>query len=486
MFVSRRRVCTVVATCAIGLAAGAARADDASTQQMQQKIDQLESQVQALQTQQAQNQTNNSQAVQQVITDADNHSQLLAPMTGGAGYDPATGFMISSDDGNFTLHPWLLGQFQGVINDRQSVHFNPTNPEAPAVQPITGSHEADGFEVHNMEIGFNGHIGSPRLEYYFMIDSTETGGVMGLVDAYGTYRLGDDSPWKIKAGQFIDPVWHESNVGDGDLLTVDRSLASVLVGGAFGTSVERVQGVGLQYQNNMLHAEADLTDGYASANTPFFDTAVFPYGAANPENFGMSGRVDYKVSGDSWEPYNSLSAHDAKSDVFVVGLGGEWTEAESFDTLDATVDAQLTTATGWDIFGSFMVQYQDWADDHSLATTKANAGYYPNFGLIAQVGYMLNPQWEPFARYDVTVLNTRYADILAYGTNAPPGKEKATGNSHELTAGVNYYLFDKNAKITGDVSFLPNGSPIDAEGLGILANEDHSEWVGRLQFQLSI
>jgi hypothetical protein len=449
---------------------------------MQQTIDQLETQVQALQARQAQTQADNTKAMQQVITDADNHSQLLAPMTGGAGYDPATGFMISSDDGNFTLHPWILGQFQGVINDRQDVQPG----RGGAADPITGSHEADGFEVHNLEIGINGHVASPRLEYFVMIDSTESGGAMLLNDAYGTYRLSDDSPWKIKAGQFIDPVWHESNVSDGNLLTVDRSLASFYVGGALGTSEERVQGVGAQYQTSQLHAEWDFTDGYNSANTPFFNTPIAPQGAASPENFGMSGRVEYKVSGDSWEPYNSLSAKDAKSDALVVGAGVEWLEAESFDNIYATVDAQWITASGWSVFGSFMSNYADWGDDHSLATTKANAGYYPNFGIIAQVGYMLNPQWEPFARYDVAILNSRYAHILEDGTNVATAANKVTDHDHELTAGVNYYLFDHNAKISGDVSFLPNGSTQDETGLGIFANEDHSEWVGRIQFQLAI
>ena len=57
MFASRRRVYPALVVLAIGFGAGAARADDASNQQMQQKIDQLEAKVDALQAQQNQSLT---------------------------------------------------------------------------------------------------------------------------------------------------------------------------------------------------------------------------------------------------------------------------------------------------------------------------------------------------------------------------------------------------------------------------------------------
>jgi hypothetical protein len=84
-------------------------------------------------------------------------------------------------------------------------------------------------------------------------------------------------------------------------------------------------------------------------------------------------------------------------------------------------------------------------------------------------------------------MNSKFASILAFGAKSGlVQRQNATANTHEFTAGVNYYLFGYRAKISGDISFLPNGSPIDATGLGILANQNHSEWLGRVQFQLSI
>ncbi|HEY1921600.1 MAG TPA: hypothetical protein VGG44_02450, partial [Tepidisphaeraceae bacterium] len=237
MFASKRRVYPALVVLAIGFGAGTARADDASNQAMQQKIDQLESKVEALEAQQnAQAKPDGAATMNNIVSDANKQSQLLVPVvTGGSGYDPATGFHISSDDGNFFLHPWALAQFRGVINDRQSVQPAANgHGNGGAVVPGQGSIESDGFEIHHLMIGLNGHVVTPNLQYFLMIDTPSTGGGETLQDAYATYRLSDNSPFKIKAGQFVDPVWHESNVDDGHLLTVDRSLVGALIGGNNG------------------------------------------------------------------------------------------------------------------------------------------------------------------------------------------------------------------------------------------------------------
>ena len=142
-----------------------ARADQPLTdQQLQQKIDQLEAKVQTLETQQS---TTEASTMQSIQSDATKNSQLLSSSgIGLTGYDPATGFQIGSDDGNFLLHPWALFQFRGAINDRQSVDvFNNGLTGGGTVKPQTGSGETDGFEVHNLMLGVNGHVFSPDLEY---------------------------------------------------------------------------------------------------------------------------------------------------------------------------------------------------------------------------------------------------------------------------------------------------------------------------------
>jgi hypothetical protein len=490
MFVSRRRAFPALIVLAIGFGASAARADDASNQQMQQKIDQLETKVEKLEAQQnrapSAGQQGDAATMKAIISDADSQSQLLSPVTSTSGYDAATGFHLASDDGNYFLHPWVLFQFRGVINDRQSIQ--PTG--GGAVHPATGSSETDGFEVHNLMFGLNGHIVNPNLQYYLMVDAPSSGGGIPVEDAYVTYRLGDNCPWIVKAGQFVDPVWHESNVDDGHLLLVDRSLAGALLGGNTGLNniAERVQGVGVGYTTQKLRGEFDLTDGYGTANTPFYNV-VGATGA--PVDFGMSARVEAKVMGDAsgWDSYNSLSAKDVTSTSMIVGAGAEWTEAANYDNIYLTVDGQYTNPRGLNVYAALLEDYANWSDTSGnppqSALNQAIAGSYPNFGFVLQTGFMINPKLEPFVRYDLAVLNSRYAAILAFGNKNPVGR-KATANNHEMTVGVNYYLYGYRAKVTGDVSFLPNGSAIDASGLGILANQNHSEWVGRVQFQLSI
>jgi len=497
-FRSTRSPLLIAAIFSIAAAAGSARADappadPAGDQQLQLKIDQLEAKVEALETAQSQSTPSDAATMAKIQADADNQSKLMSVSPDVAGYDPVSGLNITSDDGNFLLHPWILGQFRGVYNDRQSIQtFSNGDTGGGTADPKTGSHETDGFEVHNLMLGINGHIISPTLQYFVMIDVPSSSGSETLQDAYATYRCSENSCFGFKAGQFVDPVWHESNVDDGHLLTVDRSLVGALLGGNNGLNdiAERTQGVAVTYQHDCLHGEVDLTDGRNTANTPFYDVSV--NGVLPAQNFGMAARVDYKVCGgrSAWDNYNSLSAYGAKGDSLFVGGGVEWDEASYLDNLYATLDGTYLTRTGWSFYAAVLEQYSDWSDGGHFGAQSAQqlaiAGSYPNFGALVQVGYRLNPMTEPFLRYDVAVLNSRYASILAFGRSEPGGDARATANNHEITAGLNYYLFGYRAKVCGDLSLLPNGSAIDAPGLGILANQNHSEWVGRLQFQLAL
>jgi hypothetical protein len=58
---------------------------------------------------------------------------------------------------------------------------------------------------------------------------------------------------------------------------------------------------------------------------------------------------------------------------------------------------------------------------------------------------------------------------------------------HEVTVGVNYYIKGHNAKFTADLTYLPNGSPLGADALGILPQKSADpQVVGRVQFQLAL
>jgi hypothetical protein len=101
-------------------------------------------------------------------------------------------------------------------------------------------------------------------------------------------------------------------------------------------------------------------------------------------------------------------------------------------------------------------------------------GHYYDPGFVVQVGYLVTPKIEPFARYDYSYLPLGSTTGLV------------TGEVQEITVGANYYLYKQNVKITLDASWLPNGAPSDSDALGILKDSGHNEFVARVQFQLAI
>jgi len=112
------------------------------------------------------------------------------------------------------------------------------------------------------------------------------------------------------------------------------------------------------------------------------------------------------------------------------------------------------------LFGAFVGRYVD---------DKGSASNW-DWAIVAQVAYMINTQWEVFGRYDYLKLD-----------NTDAGEEDTF---HEATIGINYYLKGHHAKITIDAGWLPNGSPSNQDGAGILANNGDNEYYLRAQFQL--
>lgn len=472
MFLARHGLLPVVVACAIGVGISTAYAADPTNQQLLQKINQLQSKVDALQAQQDQ-QNDLTTAVQQVLAESDSQSMMMGSVPSGIGYDATTGIHFASDDGNFLLHPFVLAQFRGVANYRDDI---PATGGGGADAPAHGDDTQSGFEIRRLEFGLDGHIYSPNLQYFLQIDFPRNSGVATLEDAYMTYRLGDTSPWTVKAGQFKDIPWHETTVADSNGLAADVSLVTGLIGGFSGTpnlsDQARVQGIDAGYAAQIWRAEVAFTDGYNTGNTPFFDNTVV---GTVKENFGVSGRFEYKVMGDdtAWQEYNQLSAMGDKSEMLIVGGGTDWTQAGSNNLVFYTADAQYDSPSGLSLYGAFLGAW--------ITTPHGITGVVPkqqstNAGFLAQGGYMLNHQWEPFGRVDYTSLNGSLATAI-YGPEH---------NVWELTMGVNYYLYGERAKVTLDGSYLPNGCPTDADGLGYLSDNGHSELVARLQLQLLI
>lgn len=442
-----------------------------SDQCLQQKITDLEQRIDRLQSGQA-SQADFDAAAQQVLHDADAHEDLMSIASFPPSYDPNIGFLLRSDDGNFSLNPGVLLQFRDETAIRQRI---PAGGGGEAGG--SGSDVQNGFEIARVRLIFGGNLFSPNLTYYLQLQDDFGEGSFSLLDAYALYRVSDQSPLALKAGEFKDPVWHEQNLNEAKQLAVERTLANAFLGGG---QTRHVQGVALIYDQQALRGQLALHDGYDSVNTPFFDAGgrgaeVGAGAGVTPTSFGMTARTEYLAIGDRSPQFNPFSEYDDftalgnKQDILVLGTGADYSQSGGNNILFHTLDAQYETTGGLALYGAYLGVYR-----HINHFQGVDPGCYYDSAAIAQAAYLLSSRFEIFARYDYTHLDGR----------AIPGI--INDNVHEITLGANYYFHGHQAKATLDASWLPNGSPADAEGAGILQDDGHPELVIRAQFQLAI
>ncbi len=430
----------VAGTLALGAAAWAVEPTQA------ERIEALEAQVAQLQARQAQDTSTLAATIDSVLRDAERRSQLLAAGGAGAGYDD--GFFIRGN--NWELRPGAQFQFRGVAD------FRDDDDDDDLIDDITDDTEA-GFEMRRMKLWLRGYAVSPNLTYSFIWAANREGGGVSLEDAEVKYRFAD--AWAVRAGQYKDPVNHEELVSSTRQLAADRSLLNELLGGGV---LDRTQGVSIIYgdytANAPIYAELMLHDGLNQDNTNYTDHTF---------EWGVAGRLEFKAMGD-WKSYRDFSAMNNKENLLVIGGGFDFSDAEEDgEVWTGALDVQFETDK-LGLFGAAIVR----SIDKKLLGTRDNM---TDWGLLVQAGYMLSPSWEIFGRYDVTIFDE---DVIA-----------DEDTFHEFTIGLNYFLGENGAaghraKITVDLTWLPNGAPNEQTGLGILGNTDKDEVVLRGQFQL--
>lgn len=441
---SKKYFAIPAAAVALGLGAGAvAQAAEPTTEQLLQKIEALQGEVNTLKaTQQTQSTLTAKQVdatVERVLNDAEKRSQLLQVQGFTAGYNNGR-FVIQDAAGNFVLRPSLEFQFRGVGNIRDGGNNNDDDKQK-------------GFEVSRMAFGFDGSACTPDLTYAFQWN-TSTGGSVYLETAVIRYAMGDTMA--IRAGQFANPVFHEQGTATVNQLGVTRSLVNTLISGA---DQAFTQAVSVQFDpTSQLAIEIGAEDGFNSGNSDFTDPS-----SGGSYDWGIFGRGDFFIQGGKAEAAD-FSARGNKNDLLAIGVGVDASQTGSSTDYLHTVDVQWENTGGLAIYGAYL---GDWITNGGTG----DDDFY-NWGFLVQAGYMLNDRWEVYGRYDYTHFDQ---DLLA--TNE--AEEYC-----ELTLGVNWYMCTGNtAKVSFDVTYLPNGSPSELRNLGILAADD-DEWVFRGQFQL--
>jgi hypothetical protein len=461
----RSRLALLGQTVAIGLGiAGAARAAEPTKQELLDRINSLQSQLDEVKTQQQARadkaDARDADAVTAaVLKDAQQRSQLLAMEGFTAGYSDGK-FLLGSADGNFLLHPWLQFQFRDITNYRENAKANGDNDTQ------------NGFEVRRIKFGFDGNVFSPELTYLFLWATDRHDGLPKLEEAWAKYKP-SGSAFGIRAGQFKNPFDHEQIVSSKYQLTVERSLITDILANGDGF----VQGVtGIFDNDGALRAEAGFTDGMRSFNTNFQDFPSVTSGNSPPADWGVVGRAEYKFFG-TWKEYEHLTPQGNKKELLVVGVAGDFTQAGDTGQFSHTVDVQYATPNSLSIYGAFIGR----CTRHNQGLPGTNGGSVApgptvntyDWGVLGQIGFMVSPQLEPYVRYDY---------IKFDDAGLPVG---STTDTHEITAGVNYYLHGHAAKFTIDAIFLPNGSPVSDDGSGVLSTgRNQNEFLFRGQFQL--
>jgi hypothetical protein len=415
--------------------------------ELKAQIEALQKQVQRLEANQQESarlaaQTETTKA--EVLSDAEKRSK---PAAVTAGYLDNK-FTIRSEDGNFSLSPGGQLQFRYYANSRDD--------------DAVGDDLQDGFEVRRAKFSFAGNVLNKDTTYNFQWETDEDDGSVTLEEIWVRFKLAEK--WHLRLGQIKDDVFHEETISSKRQLAVDRSLLNELIGGG---ETDYVQGVRLEWDAaDALRLNAMLHDGYNSDNTPFSEDGGTGFVGVEPTDWGVSGRVEYFARGaDAKKQYEDFSAMKNKSDLLVFGAGADYSYAGDSHALFHSIDVQWENQQGLSVYGAFV------GLERELDAGAPGSDSLYDYGFLVQAAYMFNARWEGFARWDVTFLDE---DALAAG-------DEDTIN--EFTLGVNYYLNGHNAKFTVDATYLPDGSPTNEAGIGVLETDEDS-FIFRGQFQL--
>ena len=395
----------------------------------------------------------------------------LSAITGG--WD-GNQFSLRSADGNFTFHPGVTADFRDITTYREHVPAGGGGSELKQ----GGYDTQNGFDVARLRLLFDGTVF--RQVSYFVQFSADQGQSLTLLDAAVSYRFGT-SPFTVKVGQFKDPVWHERNLSEAYLLAVDRSLNDQFIGGGQGS---RVQGGAVTFDQGRTRAQVVAHDGFNSQNSKFFDSGGVAGGVGSasgvaPADFGFSTRLEYMLIGERTKAFNPFLEYDqfsslhARTDILVVGGGADYIQAGANDLILHSADIQYNRADGFSAYAAYYGSYRK---------INTNQGVQPDgsiytYGFEAQAAVLIGDRLEPFARYELIHFD-------------PDGLRQIGGLQsrvlEQVTVGANYYIYGQKLKVTADASYLPNGSPGDADAQGVLRNSGNNEFLFRAQVQLAI
>ena len=352
-----------------------------------------------------------------------------------SGHDGA--FFIADDDGQ-RLEVSGFVQFRWVGVAREA-------PQEPDFE--------HGFDVRRLRLTFEGTVIDPRLSFKITPSFSRNGGEAGLSDAYIDYAIHDGLV--LRLGQFKPPLLAEELMSAKRQLAADRSLTNSVF------TLQRSEGVMLEWERGPWRGGASITDGARAAESPWHD---------DDADFAATARVERAVDG-AFRQFRAFSAPRDTERGWLVGaaahyeLGANRPGQPQTSAVTGTLDS-MWQGDGWNAFVAAIARH---ADNDPAAGSALDAG------LVAQAGRFLTGDIEGFVRWD---------GVLPDGDR--PGDELFQC----VTLGANWYIHGHALKLTTDLQWFPDrASDNDListnGGVGYLdGGADRNEVVVRAQVQL--
>ena len=342
-----------------------------------------------------------------------------------------------------------------------------------------------------MRLTFSGNAFTPNLTYLvtgdFATNSSDLNNFQ-LVDAYVAYRVNDLI--NFRGGAFLVPYSRLEYISSGLSLVDFPSLLNPFdPARAFGISMYGdIIKDKFQYELNMNDGPQSNHEGRVAELGGLEDNR--PSFASRLQYFGGTGKAsDFADEADLRKDKSTLAwlaegafgydSANTSSNAFPGAQGSENIVGLSTitspgfvsqyplngDLYRATVDGEAKYQ-GWEFLGAGFFQQ---INENPGAGVTVPAGYADKSSFFeasyyGQIGYMLTPQFE---------LVGRAGQLLTEG---------GPNQMEEYSLGANYFLFGKNVKLQGDVTYIPNEAALSNTTFGTFINTQ--DVIARVQLQL--
>lgn len=366
-----------------------------------------------------------------------------------AGYDK--GFYVATADRAYLLQLNVLLQPRYIANWRD-------------LPPAAGDDGEAGFTLARAPLLFSGHVWTPQLTYWLVLQEGQSTGAEFTEEARINYLC--DNGLYFQLGRFRDPTFmRELDVSYAKIMGVERSYQQFI----FSTGIE--EGLCVSRQTEVLRTMAFLNDGRnsggAASTKDFYEDAT---------DFAISAGGDIKLAGE-WAQYDDFASWPEQPLGVFLGADIHYESPETGDSLPVndqneffawTVDATVERH-GLALFGSFVARESLVAGENIDQT-----------GVQALAAYQVVPEkLEPFVRYE-------YIDFGGWtnvGANRTPVADSVV---NMLSLGGNWYFHRNSLKLTTEAMYAFDPVPVAAPLTGWLVDAPGraGQFVLRTQLQL--